>query len=109
MSREKDSYKIPKGNFAGIKIDFDDFGMPCATIANLFVGGIFGAAASIARDDRFYAAQLIKHRLRAPKTAAAEYGDSRLRIVHRFPPNFGLIPCCREKLHSRRRHPPVTM
>jgi hypothetical protein len=41
VGREKDRKQILEGDFTGIEIDFDDFGMPGTAAANFFVGGIF--------------------------------------------------------------------
>lgn len=60
------------GSFRGIELDLDDFRVAGITLADLFVGRVFGVAACVTAGDGFDAGQHLEERFSTPEAAAAE-------------------------------------
>src|SRR5215469_5089221 len=75
------------GNLGRVVLNLDRFGVSGAIGANIFVGGVWEMAASVANAGRNHAGNLPERSFDSPKAARRESG-----FGHNFPPNS---PCPR--------------
>lgn len=107
VNGKEDVQKVSEGDDGGVVDDSDHLGMACGAAANLFVGGVWTFAASIARNNVYHAPHLVKYGFEAPEASAGEHSLVEWLSIHKD--NYSLISQVnrerrienQNKIHSR--------
>lgn len=89
VNGEEDVQQVGERDDGGVEDDSDYLGMACGAAANLFVGGVWTFAASIARNNVYDAPHLVKYGFEAPEASAGK--DSLMKWLSIHIDNFTLI------------------
>jgi len=81
---EEDVQQVREGDDGGVEGDLHGLGMPRGAAANLFIGGVWAFAASVAGNHICDAPDLVKDRFKAPEASTGKHGFFKLFFCHFF-------------------------